>query len=697
MNPPTIYAAIPLAGVLVLSILVLLALRYSRQPRLRRAFTLVNLATAAWHLDIFLLTVIRERETALLVDRLFQPAMALIPLLWINFATLLLGSPRRRLLLGLFGAGTLPLLLAAPTPLFIADMARRHYGWYGVAGPLYPGAILLHLLTLLTALVFLVKRYRDVRADQGRRQQSLYYLAATLILGLISMDNYLPLYGGDNYPLGSVALLLYIVFVSFAVVRYRLLDFRTLFRQSLVYTSATAVLTAAYLAGVLLLEKALRSLVLAESAMVPLVPALVAAFLFQWIRNLVQRRVDRRWGPAARWEEVMGRFTAGIAATSDRRELARLFCDTVRETFHADRAAFFRHDALTGAWRAEHVTGFTEEEVAGLRGEHLPRLRGDDPGRVVALCRRGGREEGDPPPRGEELLLVRVAGKGTLGGAAVLGGKADGMRYGGEERAFLSLLAGTLANALDATEYYRRWRREERYTAMGRASSTISHQLRNPLNVIRGASHLLAGGQETAEASRLAGIIREEVDRATSFMERILAASRIPRVHRSPGDLGAWLEGFLERWRRDHDGVEVAYRPPPGPVVVPFDPILLEQMVANLLGNAAEAMGGRGALTAAVGLQSPRPGREGRASAVIAIGDRGPGIPAERLETVFEPFFSTKSGGTGLGLAIVDGIVLAHGGSREVDSVPGQGTTFRVILPAGGEGALPAAGEGVLP
>jgi signal transduction histidine kinase len=107
---------------------------------------------------------------------------------------------------------------------------------------------------------------------------------------------------------------------------------------------------------------------------------------------------------------------------------------------------------------------------------------------------------------------------------------------------------------------------------------------------------------------------------------------------------------------------------------VAADEAQLRQALLNLVRNAADAMSTGGALTVATR-------RSADGAVEVSVKDTGAGIPAENLDRIFEPFFSTKDGGTGLGLALTQQIVEEHGGRIEVDSTPGRGTTFTLRLP----------------
>jgi signal transduction histidine kinase len=110
----------------------------------------------------------------------------------------------------------------------------------------------------------------------------------------------------------------------------------------------------------------------------------------------------------------------------------------------------------------------------------------------------------------------------------------------------------------------------------------------------------------------------------------------------------------------------------------PFDADQITQVVWNIALNGVEAMNGRGQLGIAVSLRG--------AEVAIAISDTGRGMPAEERRRAFEPFYSRKPAGTGLGLTIARRIVTSHGGRIEIESTPGQGACFTILLPLGGRG-----------
>ncbi len=238
-----------------------------------------------------------------------------------------------------------------------------------------------------------------------------------------------------------------------------------------------------------------------------------------------------------------------------------------------------------------------------------------------------------------------------------------------EYQALAAQLAETNANLLAAEATVRR---SERLAALGQLSAGLAHELRNPLGSIRGSAEMLSKSKAALEnplAGELASIISSEVDRTNSLVTRFLDFARPlqPTVEANV-DVRHVLDEAIRR-----AGVQVIRNYAPEVPPLPIDPELMEQVFLNLLSNAKEASPQGSPVTVRVRLSGDE--------AEISVIDRGVGIAAEKLDTIFNPFVTTKKTGVGLGLAIVAKIVDEHGGRLAVESEPGKGSTFRVLLP----------------
>jgi len=220
-------------------------------------------------------------------------------------------------------------------------------------------------------------------------------------------------------------------------------------------------------------------------------------------------------------------------------------------------------------------------------------------------------------------------------------------------------------------------RRSERLAALGQLTAGLAHELRNPLGTVKASAELLGRNlpPENEIARELAGYITTEVDRTNSLVTRFLDFARPLAVRRAEGDLNQTADAAIAALTRSPSapGIEIHRNYSPDIPRFAFDSELMERVFYNLLLNAAQASPEGGTVTVKT---RPLPG-----AVEASVIDRGSGINPANRESIFNPFFTTKPDGVGLGLAIVSKIVDEHGGRIEVESEPGAGSSFRVILP----------------
>lgn len=251
---------------------------------------------------------------------------------------------------------------------------------------------------------------------------------------------------------------------------------------------------------------------------------------------------------------------------------------------------------------------------------------------------------------------------------------------------------GAIATFLDLTPIKRaeeNARQLDRLAALGRFTSSVAHEIRNPLTGIgMGVQHLSrAIGEDPAERKNVE-FIQSEIKRLDRIVQELFDVTHPRRLELRPHSL-------VETARRAHQslepmlaerGLEVTFEAPDGLPDVPHDEDQLQQVFINLIKNAAEASPAGSRVAVAVLREGAPAGRRSPGSVVATVTDKGHGIDDATCRTLFEPFFTTKPGGTGLGLYISHDIVKRHGGNLTVHSEPGHGATFRVELPLDTEG-----------
>jgi two-component system NtrC family sensor kinase len=240
----------------------------------------------------------------------------------------------------------------------------------------------------------------------------------------------------------------------------------------------------------------------------------------------------------------------------------------------------------------------------------------------------------------------------------------------------------------------------DRLASLGQLAASVAHEINNPLSGVLNYSALMSRilREDGVPADRVAEFraylerVSEQTARAGRIVSDLLSFSRRSKPQRAPADLGAIVRGTvsLVSHKLRLSGVEAELRLDSDLPPLACDTSQIQQVVLNLVMNAAEAARGQGRIVVAT-----RRSSDGQ-SLLLEVADDGEGIAPEALHRIFDPFFTTKEDGKslGLGLAVVYGIVEAHGGTIDVRSAVGEGTTFTVKLPLAVEEGRPVPGDG---
>ncbi|MGN6797463.1 MAG: ATP-binding protein [Gaiellaceae bacterium] len=261
-------------------------------------------------------------------------------------------------------------------------------------------------------------------------------------------------------------------------------------------------------------------------------------------------------------------------------------------------------------------------------------------------------------------------------------------------------VAVTFDNVTDVARIEAQLRQAQKMEAVGRLAGGIAHDFNNLLTAISGYSVFLIGGTADPKLRRYAEEIKRASDRAAGLTGQLLAFSRRQVLQPRILDLNATVSD-MDMMLRRLIGEDVELVTMLGPELAPVraDPTQIEQVIINLAVNARDAMPHGGSVT----IETSNVVVDELALVELRLTDTGVGMTETERRQLFDPFFTTKEGGTGLGLATVYGIVEQSGGTIEVESAPGLGSSFRILLPAEwapvdaqepeGLGLAPAAGE----
>lgn len=215
----------------------------------------------------------------------------------------------------------------------------------------------------------------------------------------------------------------------------------------------------------------------------------------------------------------------------------------------------------------------------------------------------------------------------------------------------------------------------ERLAAVGQAVARVAHEIKNPLMVIGGLSLQVRKQLKEAKAVRKLDMVLSEVDRLERLVAQLGDFTREHRLTTRRTDINALVQDVLKMMEEMQPGEKYRFvgRLDAELGDIECDPDKLKEVFMNVVVNGIQAMEQGGMLEVAT--------RKWEGGVEIAISDQGEGMDRERLDRMFEPFYTTRKKGSGLGLPICFRIVKAHGGMICAESRPGQGTTFFVRLP----------------
>ncbi len=218
----------------------------------------------------------------------------------------------------------------------------------------------------------------------------------------------------------------------------------------------------------------------------------------------------------------------------------------------------------------------------------------------------------------------------------------------------------------------------QRQAAWSEVAQRIAHEIKNPLTPIRLAAERIQRRADSLDEEMRDIVIsgcEAIVAQVTGLKELVDAFqeyARMPAIDPRPTAVGQVLRELCSLYDGVRDGLAVRMELPEEEIMAMVDPVLLRQVLVNLLDNAVSAIAGDGTIKIAARVEAE--------DVVIEVEDTGVGLPTEDTETLVEPFFSTKGRGSGMGLALVHRIIIDHGGILELESLRSGGTRVRIVL-----------------
>jgi signal transduction histidine kinase len=673
-----------LAGFVVLS--------FRRRDRRARLFYWLSLSFGATVIIGGGTYGLQGRALNLLPGILFNLAYPLTLALLVRFAQSY-GPPVLRIKPALFWAVPAVLGLALCTSFVVAELGPA-IEVYRLREVFKHGLRFYVVAMGLASLAEFARALRYTESEADRAQIKGYLIGLALGLGPFLALNQLPLAVADHPILSEdftlAFFLLVPIFMVISILQLRLLRVNVVFHRGLVYSILTVFTLGVFLLAVEGLRQVFPRATATGNVVITLGAAVFIALLLSPGRRTIQDFVDQLFfRQSYDYRQAVQAFRAAAPGIVDAAGLVALYVETVKKALPV---------SPVGLLVAEPAipVGLDEGRAAAL---DALRTEAGGPwaraGRVHAPQGFDLTRDGALAAAGAEIVLALPRAAGAPPGLLVYGPKLSGHRFTKEDVGLIETLAEELAVNLGRIriqeqmiyERASREKTEELVRMKTEFISAVAHELRTPVTSLDGLSGLLRSDKvvDPEKRRRLLGLLAGECRRLTRFLTNVLDYGRIEgeaKTYRlEPTDLRPIVREVsdLVRESQAESGTLIREEVPEAPVVVAADADAVRQALLNLVDNALKYSPDRREVTVSL--------TAGPAGAVLAVRDRGIGIPPEDRERIFGAFFRSAaaaervSSGVGLGLKIVRHIMDAHGGRVEVESEPGAGSVFRLVFP----------------
>jgi two-component system sensor histidine kinase HydH len=594
-----------------------------------------------------------------------------------------------------------PVASALAIPVLVLALSPQHHA------PLVRGAVFLYIFGLLAVGLFSLASRGRKNPSRATQQRVRFLVVVGSLAATFSVLDFLWFIGAEPPPVGAVLSVVFVFVLAESLRRERLLDLYELVGRLLVSTALAFVLAGIFYVFVTYIGRFHTMYLNAVLA------AIVILVLFEPLRAKVEQQIHavffrERFDLEAEIADARRKLVYVLETD----ELRHVVLSALEQSRRATAAGLYLSDAAGDAF--ELAAGLGSDlpkrvELATARAL-LDRLsRGpvllEEIAREVAEKKAGA----DSPdladaeavlaaaavlgPLREGVVVAIRDGQGSVAGLLVVADDRVRDAFSPDEVTMLESFASQIGVVVENSLVYKRMQERDRLAALGQMAAGLAHEIKNPLGAIKGAAQLLAdpapGAADLDPASReFLGIILEEVDRLDRVVRSVLDYARPSRGNPAPVDPNAVVRRTIQILSSDRaDETVIDLELADDLPRVRVDAEQLRQVLMNLVRNAIQAMNGSGRIV--VGTRV-RPGARMRTDepqhwVEVSVSDSGPGISQKVLNNLFVPFFTTKNQGTGLGLAISQRIVRSAGGSIEVSTHEGAGTTFTVVLPASQE------------
>jgi len=563
--------------------------------------------------------------------------------------------------------------------------------YYPVPGILYKFFLLYFLGYVIAAHYHLFRFYSR---SKGYKRRQLQYVVLASIVGFLSGLTTFPLvFNIQIPPLGAPLVSIYTLIITYAIVRYRLMDIRIILKVTLTYTLLILLtIIPCYLLIMFAMHRFLGIehpggwfQILLVSIM------LLLSFVVPKVKVKTEKTIEQTlFSTQYDFLQTIRQTSQDIVSILHLPELLEKLTDTLQRTFSITNSAILLLDPELRKYTLAQSRNFGEDDTANLsfpEDERFFQLLNQQRKILVleelelSYRRRMYTSTMEFLRNLKAEVCIPIQSKKRLVGVITLGKKQNGEMFTDEDLKILSTMANQVAIVIENAMLYKKMLRTDRLAVVGTMAARLAHEIRNPLVSIKTVTELLPERIDDPEfRDHFLKIAIKEINRIKLLLDDLLNYAKRSTPRFQITNIIQILSDMvlIVKSETRSKNIQINFLNHDNFPEIMIDPDQMKQVFLNVLLNATQACEDNGHIKISTTVIEKDPYQQ---YAQVSISDDGIGIPEEDIENLFNPFFTTKIGGIGLGLSTTHQIVQEHNGYIEVDSKTNVGTVFYINLP----------------
>ncbi len=658
---------------------------------------LLCIAASLWQYGRFSISIASTPEEALFWCRIIYAGAIFVPIFSMHFITAFINNlqERKGLLIGVYIAGFAELILSY-TPYFISGVERRaNIGFYEIPEKAYIIHFIVFITVAMLILYELVSEY--LVTEMAIRKNQIRYLFIASFFGYMSgLTSFFPLVFDSAVPVASPFTAIFVFIVSYAIIKYKLLDISFVIKKSLTYSVIVLILIVPCYAILLWSQEKVFGFVNLPFSLMMLALFILVGLIFPRAKIGTERTLENiLFKKQVNHEETIHELSDAMIKVLEMAPLLNTMVETVVKKLDIDHASIVLLNEETGEFKVESSCGMNgnSNDTKYEKNDFFFRWLEE---KNTVVVKEEIMESPYIPRSGYILekmselsaeICVPILNRSNLIGSLCMGKKMNGEIYNENELKLFQTLSNQFAVYVENAKLYEslkesrnRIRRSDRLASLGQLAAGMAHEIRNPLVSIKTFLQLLPERINDEEfRTDFLTITTAEVDRISTLLTALLDFSKPSKPNLAEENLNELVDNIIflieNQVKKKLIRIEKFYDE--NLRLVAVDKEQIKQVFLNIILNAIQATPENGKIQ----ITTRNVRHDDRIYAQIEFADTGTGIEKKDLESIFNPFFTKKHEGTGLGLSISHQIIQEHRGNIRAESEMGKGSVFIIDLP----------------